>query len=118
MAHRTDALGPGCLVVVQAHTGTLADGRSGRVCCRPPTGAGSGTVCLPGLFDGGRSLCLYRHARASVGPGMGTGAVTPALACCWLRGGAGPVGYTQCVAGTLLARYRLIIRTRVDCPSR
>src|SRR5713101_2481164 len=117
LAHRPGALGAGPLAVVQAHTGALAGGRSGRVGGRPPPGAGPGAVCLPGLFDGGRSLYVQRHARASVGPGLGTGASTPALARRRWCGAAGSIGDTQCLASTLLARYRSIIRTRTDCPS-
>src|SRR2546427_8962755 len=110
-------MGAGRLAVVQAYASALAGSRSGRVCGWSSAKPGPGAVCLPGLFDGGGSLYVHRAARASVRPGMGTGAVTPALARSRLRGGAGSVGDKQCMADELLARFHVIIRTRADCPS-
>src|SRR2546421_13122419 len=109
VAHRTGALGAGWLAVVQADLGPLASGRRGRIGRGPPASAWPGAVCLPGLFDSGGSLYVHRHARTSVGPGLGTGAVTAALARRRRCGNARRIGNRQYVADALLARQRVII---------
>src|SRR5215475_7046541 len=95
VAHRAGALGAGRLAMVQTDASALASGRRGCVGGWPPARARPGAVCLPGLFDGGGSLYVHRHARTSVGPGLGTGASTPALARRRWRGAAGSIGDTQ-----------------------